>query len=351
MTGRARALATSGVLALLLAVFAGTRSIDYIALGPGPIFDTLGSTGGTPLIRIDPGPVTFPAGGHLYVTTVSEGGRLTVPTLVVNWLRSDRAVLPRSLIIPKGQTSQQVEQQNRQQMQDSQESAINVALDYLGKNVVTVADVPKGSPSAGLLAPKDVILAINGTAVGGEIALRRILETLTPGAAVTVRARAPGEAPRDVKITTTAMTDQATGKPRAFVGVSVSEAEAPDGPKIHIDLPNVGGPSAGLMFTLGILDLLQPGDLTGGLSIAGTGEIADDGRIGPIGGIQEKLLGARNPPAGVGPPATVFLTPAANCAEAKPVVPPGLRLVKVTTVDDALSALATLRAGGNPPTC
>ena len=123
-------------------------------------------------------------------------------------------------------------------------------------------------------------------------------------------------------------------------------AEVPEAPfTVDITLQDVGGPSAGLMFALGILDKLGPESITGGLHVAGTGEISGEGAVGPIGGITQKLVAAR----GVG--AEVFLVPEGNCADARARVPDGLRLVKVTSLDDALQGLATLREGGDPPTC
>ena len=107
-------------------------------------------------------------------------------------------------------------------------------------------------------------------------------------------------------------------------------------------LERIGGPSAGLMFTLGIIDKLTDGDLTDGRFIAGTGTIDGDGKVGPIGGVLLKLITARD--AG----ATVFLVPADNCAEAITQVPDGLQLVKVATVTDAMTALQTLKDGGTP---
>jgi PDZ domain-containing protein len=132
------------------------------------------------------------------------------------------------------------------------------------------------------------------------------------------------------------------GTPR--LGVSVAQ-EQPHPFTIKIDLDKIGGPSAGLMFTLGIIDTLKPEDLTGGKVIAGTGTIDDDGNVGAIGGIPQKLVAAKRDKA------KYFLTPAANCAEALANPQPGLPLIKVATLDDAIKALDTLRAGQTPPLC
>ena len=117
--------------------------------------------------------------------------------------------------------------------------------------------------------------------------------------------------------------------------------------RVHVtmDITHVGGTSAGLMLTLGLLDKLMPEDLTGGVRIAGTGALDDAGRVLGIGGIRQKMIAARRAHD------TVFLTPAANCAEATDRQPSGLRLVRVASVGDALAALADLRAGRQLPTC
>lgn len=114
---------------------------------------------------------------------------------------------------------------------------------------------------------------------------------------------------------------------------------------VEFDLAGIGGPSAGLMFALGVVDKIKPEDLTGGRVIAGTGTIDDKGAVGPIGGIAQKLIGARK--AG----ATVFLTPADNCAAAAQTTPKGLRLVKIRMLTDALASLRALRDGGKVPSC
>jgi PDZ domain-containing protein len=114
---------------------------------------------------------------------------------------------------------------------------------------------------------------------------------------------------------------------------------------VRIRVGDIGGPSAGLMFALGIVDKLTPGNLTGGKFVAGTGEISADGTVGAIGGIQQKMIGARQ--AG----ATVFLTPAGNCADTAGAVPQGMRLVRVSTLAGAMSGLKALAAGRSVPSC
>jgi PDZ domain-containing protein len=146
--------------------------------------------------------------------------------------------------------------------------------------------------------------------------------------------------PGTARITTKTATDRAG----SLLGILV--ADQPSAPfDVDIHVADVGGPSAGLMLTLGILDLVGKQDLTGGKVIAGTGTIDPKGSVGPIGGIQLKMVAAHD----IG--ATMFLTPVQNCAEAKQAPQPGLTLAKVSNLDDALAALRDLRAGRTPPTC
>jgi PDZ domain-containing protein len=137
--------------------------------------------------------------------------------------------------------------------------------------------------------------------------------------------------------------DAATQAALKYLGLSADKV------RVTLKLADVGGPSAGLLFTLGIIDKLHGngsgGDLTGGRTIAGTGTIDASGEVGPIGGIQLKMVAAK----GIG--AHTFLTPAGNCAEAERAPQQGLTLAKVATLDDALTALADVRAGRTPPTC
>jgi PDZ domain-containing protein len=137
-------------------------------------------------------------------------------------------------------------------------------------------------------------------------------------------------------------TKEVGGKP--VVGVDVQEGYVfPFSVKISVG--NIGGPSAGMMFALGIIDKITSLNLTGGKFIAGTGEITPSGQVSPIGGIQQKMVGARD--AG----ATVFLAPAGNCADTVGAIPAGLRVVKVSTLSQAMSDLEALKAGKPVPSC
>jgi PDZ domain-containing protein len=207
--------------------------------------------------------------------------------------------------------------------------------------------VVKDTPAEGRLHAGDVIKAVDGTTVKQPSDVAKLVTEHKPGQKVVFtvvpakeQAAALKEkrtaATKDVTITTTTSDD--SGTKRAIVGISAgTDHTFPF--TIDIKLADVGGPSAGLMFSLGIYDKLTPGDLTGGKFVAGTGTIDDDGTVGPIGGIEMKTIGARDKGA------QYFLTPADNCAAAAKDTPSGLRLVKVKTIADALEALKDIREG------
>jgi PDZ domain-containing protein len=339
-------VAVSGVL--IAAVVAVILPVPYVILGPGPTLNTLGKgPGGRPLILISGHP-TFPTVGHLNLVTVSfQGGpsdSLNVFAALRAWLTPHEAVVPEEELFGPGQTQQQVVQQDTQQMASSQETATAAALCVLriGFRVVdTVTVVAKGLPAHGVLQRGDVITAVDGKPV-----------TCKANAATLIRARAPG-APVTLTIARTEGNRRVTKRfhlktaaigGHAVVGVQISESYVfPFNVRIRVG--DIGGPSAGMMFALGIVDKLTPGNLTGGRFVAGTGEISADGAVSAIGGIQQKMAGARQ--AG----ATIFLTPAANCADTAGAVPAGMRLVKVSTLGGAVSALEALKAGRSVPSC
>jgi PDZ domain-containing protein len=229
-------------------------------------------------------------------------------------------------------------------MTSSQQTATAAALCVLGiefQVVDTVAVVAKGLPADGVLRRADVITAVDGKPVTCKASAASLIRARSPGDPVTLTiARTVGgrRVIRQFHLKTAAV----QGTP--VVGVKVVESYVfPFNVKIRVG--DIGGPSAGLMFALGIVDKLTPGNLTGGRFVAGTGEISADGSVSAIGGIQQKMAGARQ--AG----ATLFLTPAANCPDTAGAVPAGMRLVKVRNLASAVSALHALAAGQSVPSC
>jgi len=318
--------------------------VPYVILGPGPTLNTLGKdSAGRPLITISGHP-TYPTDGHLNMVTVSyqgcQGNRFNIFTALVAWLNPHQAVVPESEICPAGQTQKQTQEQDTQEMTSSQETATAAALTELHipfSTQVVVVQPEMGFPAYGVLKAGDVITEVNGQPVTSQAGLTKLIYAHPAGSTLTLTITRDGQS-HQVQVGTR----QSGGHP--VMGVQITE-EYKFPFQVKISVGDIGGPSAGVMFALGIIDKLTKMNLTSGRFIAGTGEIEANGKVDPIGGIQQKMIGARN--AG----ATIFLTPAANCADAKGAVPAGLRLVKVSTLNQAVTYLEALKAGKSAPSC
>ena len=340
MSRRTRTLLVSLGFAVLLGLLGGLAPVPYVALRPGPTFDTLGEVAGKTVVEIR-GAQTYPTSGHLNLTTVSVIDDVTLYGALGLWISGRSVLIPRDEIFPPGLSEQQVEKQNQQMFQDSESKAETAALGYLGYPTRVVVDpVAADGAANGKLAAGDRLLTVDGREVRTGQQVVDMLAGSHPGQPVQVRFQRPGAAPQEVAITLG--TGEQPG--RGYLGVGVI-----DRPDVNFDiiisLADIGGPSAGLMFALAIVDKLTPGALAGNTFVAGTGEIAPGGEVGPIGGIPLKMIRARE--AG----ATVFLVPAGNCAEAVQRAPEGLRLVRVSTLAEAVHALDDLRAARQPPGC
>lgn len=329
------------MLVLAFGLLGAFVPVPFVALGPGPTYNTLGSDGTRPVIQID-GERTYPTKGHLNMTTVSVTDQLSIFSALGLWASGRYALAPRELYFPPNKSEQQVEQENTRAFNDSQTTAETAALAELGyPTTVRVGEIVKGSPADGILEPGDQLLAVNGQPVTDPNQLRRTLSSKAPGDEVKIQYRHGDESERSTSVRLASRSEQ----PRqGFLGVGPVLRSDVDF-NIDISLADVGGPSAGTMFALAIIDKLTPGQLNGGEFVAGTGEISDTGQVGPIGGIPFKMAKARE--AG----ATVFLVPAQNCAEAVSQAPEGLRLIRIGTLHEAVQALDALRTGGNPPSC
>ncbi|MGZ9933247.1 YlbL family protein [Streptomyces sp. NC-S4] len=333
--------------------------VPYSEMSPGPTVNTLGDSHGAPVLNIA-GRKTYPTSGHLNMTTVRVTGAdydMSLVEAVYGWLAGDNIVVPHENLYPNGKTEQQSTQENAEEFSQSQQSAKVAALKQLGIPVtarVIVSTVVKDSPAEGRLHAGDVIKSVDGTAVTAPEDVAKLVTkhkpgepvefTIVPAKEATEAAKAGNNDPATSQLTITA--GKADGDGHAIVGIRAgTDHTFPF--TIDIKLADVGGPSAGLMFALGIVDKLTPEDLTGGKFVAGTGTIDDAGKVGPIGGIQMKTIGARK--AG----AEYFLTPAENCASAASHTPDGLTLVKVSTIDDATKALQKISKGDTAglPSC
>ncbi|MGH4034532.1 YlbL family protein [Actinomycetota bacterium Odt1-20B] len=349
---RRTATMLASTLMLIALLCAGVLiKVPYSEMSPGPTVNTLGDHDGEPVLQIS-GRKTYPTTGHLNMTTVrvtSADYNMNLAEAVYGWIAHDNIVVPHDTLYPDGKTEQQSSQENAEEFSQSQESAKVAALKELDipvKSQVIVSTVVKGDPAEGKLHAGDVIKAVDGKPVKEMTDVAKLVTEHKPGEKVTftivpvkeaAAAEKANKAPtktEDVTITT----KKADKGDRAIVGIQAgTDHTFPF--TIDIKLADVGGPSAGLMFALGIVDKLTPEDLTGGKFVAGTGTIDDSGKVGPIGGIEMKTVGAREKGA------QYFLTPKENCAAAAKDVPDGLTLVKVHTIDDAVKALKDIRKG------
>jgi PDZ domain-containing protein len=335
MSRQLRTLIIGAVLVFVLAILSLVVRVPYVVLSPGPTFNTLGKSGGADIITVV-GKTTEPTTGNLNLTTVSVDTQDATPyRALVGWLKHDEVVVPRDSVYPPGQTEQQTNAQDRQDFIASQDSATAAAACQLNyPKGFGILSLSSDSPNQGVLKPGDEFVSLNGQPAKDDASLRAVLSTLKVGQkvpAVVIRAG------KQITVTVT-LGPPATGNTSPQLGVVVTNGCLLPF-EVTLGLSDIGGPSAGMMFALGIVDKIGTDDLTRGKFIAGTGTIAADGTVGEIGGIQLKMIAARD--AG----ATVFLAPASNCPDVLGNIPSGLNVVKVSTLQEAITALDTLNSG------
>ncbi|MEV6384544.1 S16 family serine protease [Streptomyces sp. NPDC051773] len=254
------AVAISALPVVGLLVTVALAPLPFSVAQPGMTANVLGENKGEPVITIS-GAQARKTSGQLRMTTIEATGpdaRVGLGDVLDGWFRTDQAVMPREAVYPSGDTTEEIQEHNEAEMKESQDTATEAALAYLGED-------------------------------SGDV-------------------------------------------------------------QVTLRLADVGGPSAGLLFSLGIVDKLDGdgsgGDLTGGRVIAGTGTIDTSGKVGPVGGVALKTQAARRDGA------TVFLVPEAECSDAKTELPKGLRLIPVTTLKGAVGSLVALETGkGSVPSC
>jgi PDZ domain-containing protein len=334
---------------LFVAAFVAlSRPVPYVRLSPGPVFDALGQSQGEPVVEIE-GAESYPTDGELGITTVFElgapGSRLTLGEAVTGWIDPAVDVVPRDLLFPPDafngdDAGDRFDQQGALQMAQSEESAVAAALSLLGEPVtfeVVIDQVDPDAPAGGILEEGDTLVSINDEPTADYRDVKKVMSGVEPGEDVSVEVRRDGETV--VETITTAENPQ--DPDRAYLGVilGIGFSSPVD---VTVRLDDVGGPSAGLIFALAIVDSMTPESLTDGRSIAGTGTIDPSGRVGAIGGVVQKMHGARDEGA------TIFLTPRANCSEVVGREPDGLQVVAVRTLEQAVDAL---EGDGPLPTC
>ncbi|WIM87888.1 PDZ domain-containing protein [Candidatus Mycobacterium wuenschmannii] len=340
MNRRILTLMVALVPIVVFGVLLAAVTVPYVSLGPGPAFDTLGEIDGKQVVEIK-GTQTHPTTGHLDMTTVSQRDELSLAEALTLWLSGQEQLMPRDLVYPPGQSRDEVDKANDADFKESEHNAEFAALGYLKyPKAVTIVTVSDPGPSVGKLQSGDAVQAVDGKPVADVEQFTGFLKTTKPGQQVTVDFRRKNAPNGSAKIT---LGHHPKGD-YGFVGVSVTDA--PWAPfAVDFNLANVGGPSAGLMFSLAVIDKLTTGDLAASKFVAGTGTIKPDGEVGKIGGIGHKMSAAHD--AG----ATVFLVPAGNCYEANATKVPGLQLIKVDNLGGAVDALHAVAAGGHPPSC
>lgn len=326
---------TAGILATALA--AGSFiEIPYYEIAPGTARNVV------PAVQIQGPEVYQPVEGELLFLTVNLD-HVTLLQAVRGWLDPDTIVIPEERLLGD-RTDAENRQFNQQLMADSKQIAAAVALARLGYDLhptgtgAIVTDIVPDSPAEAVLELGDTVTAVDGTPVQLREQLGDLIAAHPPGTAVTLTVENLDRAARDVQVVLVARPDDAA---TAFLGVgSATRGFDPGLPfPVTIDSGQVGGPSAGLAFALTVIDLLTPGELTGGNTIAVTGTIEPDGTVGPVGGVIQKAATAAD--AG----ATVFLVPRDELEDAQ-AHSHGMRIIAVDTLEAALDALEAL--GGSP---
>jgi Lon-like protease len=316
-------------LLLVVPAAAVLLRLPYYAIGPGPAREV------APLIRFD-GLERFDSGGRFVMTTI-RWYQLTPLSAARVWLDDAWRSVPREELFPSDLDRDEEEALSRAQMDQSQIHAASVVLraltdypDDRGTGALIEVTFPP-CPAAGVLFPGEIVTAIDGEAIDSSEEAGDLIAEADPGEPITFDVTS-GDARREVELARERCVD---GERRAFLGVGLLDAFPVD---VEMESADVGGPSGGLMFAIGLYDLLTPGDLTGGATIAGTGTLGLDGAVGPIGGIRDKVLGAE----AVG--ASLFLVPRENLDELRGVDTGTMHVAPVSTFDEALEVL--VEAGG-----
>jgi PDZ domain-containing protein len=331
----------AGLLAVpllgVLWVGALLEPLPYVIYSPGITADILGTTeDGTEIITVD-GAETYHEDGQLRFTTVyatRAESDVNLFQLLGAWIDPDDAIYPRDVIYGPEETDESQEAEGSFQMVTSQDTAVAVALTELGYDVPSRPEVYRvlpDSPADGQLEAGDELLAINGTQVATIEEAGQAVNATAADEPVELEVRRDGE-----RLTFSITREEIDGQLR--LGFEMRQSyDFPVDVKFGID-PDIGGPSAGLMFALAIYDTLTEGSMTGGDVVAGTGTIAPDGTVGPIGGIDQKIAGAREDDA------DIFLVPADNCDDAYESPQGDMELVRVATMSEAVDALETYAA-------
>lgn len=349
LSRRYTTMLVAGLSLIALTLVALLLPMPYVTMKPGPVFNTLGDFDTKPMFTFGDGVKTYPTTGTLDFTTVSvtrANSHVTLGGAISGFFDKNVAVVPKSLIYPKGESEKSSTQESAAQLDSSKDSSRVAALRAAGYTVTgqpVIAGIVKNGAAVGKLRTGDIVEAVDGVKLTTDEALVKAVGAHQPGDTIRVTFS------RDGKVQTASI-------------VTKPDADNPKLPRIGVTLGtkyhypfavdnnvgrSIGGPSAGTMFALAIYDRLTPGSLTAGRRIAGTGEMETDGTVAPIGGIRQKMAGAHRGGA------QIFLVPAGNCAEATDGDDFGMELVKISTLKDAISSLEALATDRNAkvPVC
>lgn len=328
----------ASVMLAVLFYVAASMPVPYITMSPGPTVDVLAETRGEEIVQVK-GHERYETDGRLELTTIKLTGpsqEVSLGEALTAWFDRSRAVYPREAFYAPDESEQDVDTESAVQMVSSQDTAVAVALtelDYELDKITEVLAVSPGSPAEGKLETRDQIVSVGGERIRNATDVARIVRETPEGEAATFVVSRDGEE-RTIEVVPEPSEDDPT---IPLVGIVVGPSyDFPFDVSVNID-DRIGGPSAGLIFSLAVYDTLTPGALTGGAAISGTGTIDEAGRVGPIGGIQQKIVAAADSGA------EIFFVPPRNCESALAV---GLdeeemRLVKAPTMHSAVESIQT----------
>lgn len=324
LVGAAPIVALTAILSLPQLV------VPFAAEGPGPLFNVLRDVDGTNIINVEGEHVdTQESKGQLSMTTVSVHHNLTLPHAFAMWANSENDIVPIESVFPPGTSKDAVEEQNKMMFTESEANATSAALAELGLPTKTVvALVQKDSAADGELEVDDEIVKVGNDAVSRPEQVKAAVASKAPGEKIDLTLKRKGK-----ELTKSVELGEDSENPGvSMLGIGMS-AQPAGNTEVDYKLSGIGGPSAGLMLSLGVIDKLSPGDLTEGRRVAGTGTIDAAGRVGEIGGIKHKIRAARKEGA------EMFFVPAGNCAEALAADAGPMRLIMVQELAGAVEAL------------
>ena len=324
------------VLLAGLSALAWFVTLPFYALWPGPVEEV------SDLVKVERGPALYELNGDMYMLTVTLQ-EVNAFEFVQGWLDPGIDVLAREVIRPEGVTPEEHRKVNLRLMDNSKQVAIEVALRFLGYPVeyfgegMLVASVAEGTPAHGRLEVGDVIVKVGEYAVSvREDGIDAILANEIGDTVPLTVMRGDSTITIDV---TLVEHSQDAGRPMVGFVPETYNGSSNLPFEVEIETHGTGGPSAGVMYALTLIDLLTEQDLVGGNIVAGTGTISPDGRVGPIGGVRQKVVAAQN--AG----ARFVLVPDENYADALTVKRDDVEILAVSSIEQAVDALEEIAAG------